>query len=249
MFKHFLRTQTNASSSKEGMVATTNTTTTTDIATTTTESSAIGRGHGDRASPPLVLSASLRQSFDASAFLCSAFAVLSTTTTTTTATTARADESQQGGQGQVVVGGGDLQSQPIHHHPSSSFPLHTPLWHQEAHCPHDRMLLRKLMLGRIAECLRDDLSVSLTGTPYQLAIQPSMVPTQIPDLTNGGVQVINPFNIVVSLSHHCHITVTSLPYDIMTDPSYNNTHITLVLSYSPRIPHNPPLHSPPSSSI
>ena len=204
MFQHFLRTQTNTSSSNEGILATT---TTTDIATTTTESSAIGRGRGDRASPPLVLSASLRQSFDASAFLCSAFAVLPTTTTTTT-TTARADESQQGdqGQGQVVVGGGDLQSPPIHHHPSSTFPLRTPLWHQEAHCPHDRMLLRKLMLGRISECLRDDLSVSLTGTPYQLAIQPSMVPTQIPDLTNGGTQVIQPFNIVVSLSYHCHNT-------------------------------------------
>ena len=197
MFHHFLRTQTKASGSGSGSGSSSSGGSgssssgsggSSSDGLTAAESSAAGtgRGAGARAGSALVLTASLRQSFDATAFLWSAFAQLPTSTTTsvTAAAGTGTGEREQGSAG----GGGDLP---------------TPLWHQESHCPNDRILLRKLMLGRIAECLRDDLSMCLTGSLYQAAIQPSMVPTHIPDPTTGGVQVISPLVTPLDIPASC----------------------------------------------
>ena len=237
MLQHFLRTQSRASttSSEGGSDSITATITPTTTTSSSSAVAAIGHGPEDRASPPLVLSASVRRSFDASVFLCSAFAILPTATATAT------DESQKGaGEG---GGGGDQPSQSTNNHPTtSSLDLHPspPLWHQEPHCPNDRILLRKLMLGRIVECLRDDLSVSLTGTTYQLATQPTMVPTQVPDQVTGGAQVTHPLTIVISHPHHIailssqcwHIILTILSYHIILSilPYHINTITSSLLS-------------------
>ena len=149
---------------------------------------ATGHSRDVTASRSLVLTATLRQSFNASAFLCSAFAILPTGTET-------GGRAGAGGGGER--GGGETQqSQSLPHHSSFSLstlaPLSipTPPWHHETHCPSDRLVLRKLILGRIVECLRDDLCVTLTGSTYHTATLPSMVPTQIPDPTTGGFQVM-----------------------------------------------------------
>ena len=42
-------------------------------------------------------------------------------------------------------------------------------WHEHNPCPDDRLLHRKLLLGRITEALRDDLSTLMVGVPYREA--------------------------------------------------------------------------------